>query len=76
MGSIGGAMAAAVFLLVINDVVAVAWSPTWAPLVFFAALVVVLSIRPQGLFGRDGGARPMSGPRCRAVRRRHRGHGR
>jgi branched-chain amino acid transport system permease protein len=51
MGSIGGAMAAAIFILVINDVVAVAWSPTWAPLVFFAALVVVLSIRPQGLFG-------------------------
>ena len=51
MGSIGGAMAAAVFLLVVNDVVAVAWSPTWAPLIFFAALVVVLSIRPQGLFG-------------------------
>ena len=51
MGSIGGAMAAAVFLLVINDVVAVAWSPTWAPLVYFAALVIVLSIRPQGLFG-------------------------
>jgi branched-chain amino acid transport system permease protein len=51
MGSIGGAMAAAVLLLVVNDVVAVAWSPTWAPLVFFAALVVVLSIRPQGLFG-------------------------
>jgi branched-chain amino acid transport system permease protein len=51
MGSIGGAMAAAVFMLVINDVVAVAWSPTWAPLVFFAALVVVLSIRPRGLFG-------------------------
>ena len=51
MGSIGGAMAAAIFILVINDVVAVAWSPTWAPLVFFAALVLVLSIRPQGLFG-------------------------
>jgi branched-chain amino acid transport system permease protein len=53
MGSIGGAMAAAVFLLVINDVVAVAWSPTWAPLVYFAALVLVLSVRPQGLFGRS-----------------------
>lgn len=51
MGSIGGAMAAAVFILVINDVVAVAWSPTWSPLVFFAALVIVLSLRPQGLFG-------------------------
>jgi branched-chain amino acid transport system permease protein len=54
MGSIGGAMAAAILLLVVNDVVAVAWSPTWAPLVFFAALVVVLSVRPQGLFGRSG----------------------
>src|SRR5580700_9891338 len=52
MGSIGGAMAAAVLLLVLSDVVAVAWSPLWAPLVFFAALVVVLSIRPAGLFGR------------------------
>jgi branched-chain amino acid transport system permease protein len=52
MGSIGGAMAAAVFLLVLNDVVAVAWSPVWAPLVFFAALVVVLSVKPAGLFGK------------------------
>jgi branched-chain amino acid transport system permease protein len=52
MGSIGGAMAAAVFLLVLNDVVAVAWSPIWAPLVFFAALVVVLSVKPEGLFGK------------------------
>ena len=48
MGSIGGAMAAAVLLLVLSDVVAVAWSPPWAPLVFFAALVIVLSIRPAG----------------------------
>jgi branched-chain amino acid transport system permease protein len=53
MGSIGGAMAAAILLLVLNDVVAVWWSPTWAPLVFFAALVIVLSFRPQGLFGRS-----------------------
>ena len=55
-------MAAAVFMLVVNDVVAVAWSPTWAPLVFFAALVVVLSIRPQGLFGSLGSPRPVSQP--------------
>lgn len=52
MGSIAGAMAAAVFILVINDVVAVWWSPTWAPLVYFVALVIVLSVRPQGLLGR------------------------
>ena len=53
LGSIGGAMAAAIFLLVVNDVVAVAWSPTWAPVVYFGMLVVVLSLRPQGLFGRS-----------------------
>ncbi|MGB9183232.1 MAG: branched-chain amino acid ABC transporter permease [Solirubrobacteraceae bacterium] len=52
LGSIGGAMVGAIILLVINDVVSVAWSPTWAPLVYFAALVVVLSIRPQGIFGK------------------------
>ena len=52
LGSIGGAMVAAVFMLVVNDVVAVAWSPTWAPVVYFGMLVVVLSLRPQGLFGR------------------------
>jgi branched-chain amino acid transport system permease protein len=52
MGSIAGAMGAAVFILVINDVVAAWWSPTWAPIVYFVALVIVLSIRPQGLFGR------------------------
>ena len=52
MGSIAGAMGAAVFILVINDVVAAWWSPTWAPIVYFAALVIVLSFRPQGLFGR------------------------
>ena len=52
IGSIAGAMGAAVFILVINDVVAAWWSPTWAPIVYFAALVLVLSFRPQGLFGR------------------------
>jgi branched-chain amino acid transport system permease protein len=53
LGSIGGALAAAIFMLVLQDVVAVAWSPIWSTLVFFAVLVVVLTIRPQGLFGRS-----------------------
>jgi branched-chain amino acid transport system permease protein len=52
LGSIGGALVAAVFMLVVEDVVAVAWSPTWSILVFFAVLVVVLTFRPEGLFGR------------------------
>ena len=52
LGSIGGALVAAIFMLVLEDVVAVAWSPVWSTLVYFAALVVVLSIRPVGLFGK------------------------
>ncbi len=52
LGSIGGALVAALFMLVLEDVVAVAWSPIWSTLVFFAALVIVLTFRPQGLFGR------------------------
>jgi branched-chain amino acid transport system permease protein len=53
LGSIGGALVAAIFMLVLQDVVAVAWSPVWSTLVFFAVLVVVLTARPQGLFGRS-----------------------
>jgi branched-chain amino acid transport system permease protein len=51
LGSIGGALAAAVVVLVAEDVVAVVWSPTWAPFVFFAMLIVVLSVKPSGFFG-------------------------
>lgn len=52
LGSMSGALGAAVLMLVIEDVVSVVWSPVWAPVVYFAALVIVLSIRPVGLFGR------------------------
>ena len=55
MGSIGGAMASAVLLLVLADVVAVAWAPVWSILVFFAAILLVLSVRPEGLFGARAG---------------------
>jgi branched-chain amino acid transport system permease protein len=51
LGSIGGAMASAVLLLVLADVVAVEWSPVWSILVFYVAIVLVLSLRPSGLFG-------------------------
>ncbi len=53
LGSIGGALAAAVFMGVVEAIVAVEWSPTWATVVFYAALVVVLTVRPAGLFGRQ-----------------------
>jgi len=55
MGSIGGAMASAVLLLVLADVVAVAWAPVWSSIVFFAAILLVLSVRPEGLFGARAG---------------------
>src|SRR5450759_2477561 len=51
LGSIGGALAAAVFMLTLEAIVDI-WSPTWAIAVFYAALVIVLTIRPAGLFGR------------------------
>jgi branched-chain amino acid transport system permease protein len=51
LGSLRGALIASVVMLVIEDVTAVVWSPVWASTVFFILLVVVLVLRPQGLFG-------------------------
>ncbi len=51
LGSIGGALAAAVFMITVESVVDI-WSPSWAVAVFYIALVIVLTIRPAGLFGR------------------------
>lgn len=53
LGSMGGALAGAVGLLVVENLVAVLWSPEWAPLVFSVVLVSVLLIRPNGLLGRE-----------------------
>ena len=52
LGSIGGALAAAVFMITLESVVTI-WSPNWAIVVFYAALVIVLTFRPAGLFGRQ-----------------------
>src|SRR6516225_8233835 len=51
LGSVGGALAAAVFIITLESVVTI-WQPTWAVAVFYAALVLVLLIRPTGFFGR------------------------
>ena len=51
LGSVGGALAAAVFMITLESVVTI-WQPTWAVAVFYAALVLVLLIRPTGFFGR------------------------
>jgi branched-chain amino acid transport system permease protein len=53
LGSIGGALIASIVALVIEDVTAVVWSPVWASTMFFAVLIVVLLVRPNGMFGRQ-----------------------
>lgn len=55
MGSLGGAMIASLIMLTVEDFIAVAWSPVWSTLVFFAILVIVMLVRPQGMFGRPEG---------------------
>jgi branched-chain amino acid transport system permease protein len=52
LGSIGGALVAAVFMTTAEALVDI-WSPNWAVAVFYLALVIVLTIRPTGLFGRQ-----------------------
>jgi branched-chain amino acid transport system permease protein len=52
MGSIGGTMAAAVMIGVVESLIATFYGPSWAPAVGFTILLVTLAIRPQGLFGR------------------------
>jgi branched-chain amino acid transport system permease protein len=51
-GSIGGAIIGGLVLGVVESVAAVAWNPIWAPMTFFSVLLLVLLVRPQGLFGK------------------------
>jgi len=51
LGSLRGAIVAALVMLVGADLTSVLVSPTWADFFFFAVLVVVLLVRPQGIFG-------------------------
>jgi branched-chain amino acid transport system permease protein len=51
LGSLKGAIVAAVLMLVVEDVTSVVVSPTWAAFTFFALLIVILITRPQGLYG-------------------------
>jgi branched-chain amino acid transport system permease protein len=55
MGSLSGALIASVGMLVVEDVTAVIWSPSWATTVFFVLLVIILLLRPQGLLGQMEG---------------------
>ncbi len=51
MGSLWGALIASLIMISISDVVACP-GPIWASTVFFILLVILLFLRPQGLFGR------------------------
>ncbi len=51
LGSIGGAVFAAVGMGVIEALVTVEISPVWASFSFFVILIAFLLVRPQGLFG-------------------------
>jgi branched-chain amino acid transport system permease protein len=51
LGSLRGAIIAALIMLVSEDITAVVISPVWATFVFFVILVLVLLFRPQGLYG-------------------------
>lgn len=57
MGSLRGALIASVGMLVVEDVTSVVWSPVWASTIFFILLVLILLVRPQGLFGQVEGRR-------------------
>ena len=51
LGSLRGAIIAALIMLVSEDITSVVISPVWASFVFFVILIGVLLIRPQGLYG-------------------------
>jgi branched-chain amino acid transport system permease protein len=57
LGSLGGAVVAALAMGVGEAVFAAEVSPTWSSFTFFVVLIAVLLVRPQGLFGvRERGA--------------------
>ena len=51
LGSIGGAVIGSLVISVSSSVVAAAVSPIWSQMTFFIVLLLVLVIRPRGLFG-------------------------
>lgn len=52
LDSIEGALVGSMVMLILEDVIAAVWSPLWATLIFYVVLVLVMSLRPRGLFGR------------------------
>jgi branched-chain amino acid transport system permease protein len=51
MASLGGAVLAALLFGVVENMTAIFYGPSWSPAVAFGLLLLVLTLRPQGLFG-------------------------
>jgi branched-chain amino acid transport system permease protein len=51
LGSVGGAILAALLMGIVEAVVAVQYSPSWSPTAFLVVLLAVLLFRPRGFFG-------------------------
>ena len=51
LGSVGGALVAALFMVTAEEIVNL-WQPNWATVVYYAVLVIVLLVKPVGLFGK------------------------
>ena len=51
MGSLGGAVVAALFMGIAEAVLSSTISPSWSTFTFFIVLIAILVVRPQGLFG-------------------------
>jgi branched-chain amino acid transport system permease protein len=54
LGSVGGALLAALIMSTSSAVVASTVSPIWSEMTFYVILIVVLLVRPRGLFGTVG----------------------
>lgn len=52
LGSMTGTLAAGLILGIVESIVLMMFGASWAPAVAFGLLLVVLGVRPQGLFGR------------------------
>ena len=52
MGSLSGTLMAALAFGVVENVTATFYGPSWSPAVAFGWLLLVLAVRPQGLFGK------------------------
>ncbi len=53
MGSLGGAMLAGVLLVFVGNVVGVIAGAVWSTMAYYVLLIIVLLVRPQGLFGKQ-----------------------